>query len=94
MYVYGSSHVHSAQPINAPHKFAGASQAQAPQSRGFSGVDQLDISPEADMLAQVHNLPDVRQDRVNEIRAQIASGTYETDAKLDAALSRLLDEIA
>ena len=94
MYIYGSSHVHSAQPISAPHKFGGVQQAQAPQSRGMSGVDQLDISPEAEMLSQVHNLPEVRQDRVAEIRAQIAKGTYDTDDKLDMALSRLLDEIA
>jgi hypothetical protein len=32
-------------------------------------------------------------DRVNEIRAQIAAGTYETDEKLDIAVGRLLDEI-
>jgi anti-sigma28 factor (negative regulator of flagellin synthesis) len=37
--------------------------------------------------------PDIRQDRVNSIRAQIASGTYETAGKLDTAVSRLLDEI-
>lgn len=93
MYIYGSSHVHSAQPISAPHKFGGVQSAQAPQARGLSGVDQLDISPEAEMLSQVHNLPEVRQDRVAEIRAQIKNGTYDTDEKLDIALSRLLDEI-
>jgi len=57
------------------------------------GVDQLDISPEADLVAQVHDLPEIREDRVAQIKAQIAAGTYETDAKLDVALSRLLDEI-
>ena len=35
----------------------------------------------------------IRQDRVAEIRAQIASGAYETDVKLNGALERLLDEI-
>jgi hypothetical protein len=30
---------------------------------------------------------------VAEIRAQLASGIYETDAKLDVAIGRLLDEI-
>lgn len=45
------------------------------------------------MLSQVHNLPEVRQDRVADIRAQIKNGTYDTDAKLEMALSRLLDEI-
>lgn len=91
MYVYGSSHVHTAQPISAPHR---PMTAQAPQARGsVSGVDQLDISPEADLISQAHNLPDIRQDKVNDIRAQIAAGTYDTDAKLEAALSRFMDEI-
>lgn len=93
MYIYGSSQVHSAQPIAAPHKFGGVQSTQGPQARGMSGVDQLDISPEAEMLSQVHNLPEIRQDRVADIRAQIKAGTYDTDAKLDMALSRLLDEI-
>ena len=93
MYIYGSSHIHSAQPISAPHKFAGVQPSSAPQARGLSGVDQLDISPEAELLSQVRNLPDVRQDRVNDIRSQIKAGTYDTDEKLDLALSRLLDEI-
>jgi hypothetical protein len=30
---------------------------------------------------------------VQSIRAQIASGTYETTGKLDVAVNRLLDEI-
>ena len=34
----------------------------------------------------------VRAERVEEIRAQIEAGTYETDEKLDLALGRLLDE--
>jgi hypothetical protein len=30
---------------------------------------------------------------VNRVRSEIAAGAYETPAKLDAALNRLLDEI-
>lgn len=92
MYIYGTAHVHAAQPLNAPHR-AGA--AQAPTNSPYSGgVDQLDISPEADFVAQARDLPEIREDRVASIRAQIADGTYETPEKLDMALSRLLDEIA
>ena len=39
-------------------------------------------------------IPDIRADRVAELKAQIASGAYETDAKLNVALDRLLDEMA
>jgi negative regulator of flagellin synthesis FlgM len=57
-------------------------------------VDRLDISAAAEAAAQVVEGGEIRQDLVNQIRAQIAAGTYETPEKLDAALERMLDEIA
>lgn len=91
MQINGPSHVHGSQAINAPHR---ASSAQpADQSNSIFGMDQLDISHEADMVSQVSDLPDIRSDRVAEIRAAIASGVYETPEKLDVAVDRLLDEI-
>jgi len=90
MQVSGSNHVHGPHALQGPHTSRaratpGAQQASAPHS-----VDQLDISAEA---ARASQAGEVRTDRVAEIRAQIASGSYETPAKLDAALDRLLDEI-
>jgi negative regulator of flagellin synthesis FlgM len=92
MYIYGSSHVHAAQAVAAPHRLTPAQPASSPYEA--AGVDQLDISPEADFVAQTRDLPDIREERVASIRAQIQAGTYETADKLDMALSRLLDEIA
>ncbi len=37
---------------------------------------------------------DIRADRVADIRAQIASGQYETSEKLNVAVSRMFDELA
>lgn len=91
MYIYGTSQIHTAQPMNAPHRLA----PQQNISRGYSGgVDQLDISPQADFVAQARELPEMREERVAALKAQIQSGAYETADKLDMALSRLLDEIA
>ena len=92
MYIYGTSHIHAAQPLNAPHRMTPTQGVRGGYSAG--GVDQLDISPEADFVAQARELPEIREDRVASIRAQIQNGTYETADKLDMALSRLLDEIA
>jgi len=92
MYIYGSSQIHAAQPISAPHRMT-PSQASSGVS-SFGGVDQLDISPEADFVAQARDLPEIREDRVAALKAQIQNGTYETADKLDVALSRLLDEMA
>jgi len=92
MYIYGTNQIHAAQPLNPPHRLTPAPSTSG--SFGSAGVDQLDISPQADFVAQARDLPDIREDRVAQIRAQIQSGTYETADKLDGALSRLLDEIA
>jgi negative regulator of flagellin synthesis FlgM len=55
--------------------------------------DSLEISDAGRLAEQMAQIPDIRQERVDAIRAQIASGAYETDAKMSVALDRLLDEI-
>ena len=92
MQIHGLAHVHGPQSLNAPHR------AQAPQQgaqTGYvNGADQLDISNEAEMISRARDLPEMRAERVAEIRAQIEAGTYETADKLDIAVGRLLDEIS
>jgi len=90
MYIYGTSHIHPAQPLRAPHRPPAPAEPGAAPSHG---VDELDISSEADFVSQARELPGIREERVAQIRAQIQSGVYETSEKLDIALSRLLDEI-
>ncbi len=58
-------------------------------------VDQLEISAEAQMISSTSAAnTDIRADRVADIRAQIANGTYDSAEKLDAAVSRMFDEFA
>ena len=73
--------------------FAPVEEARVTES-SIQPTDELDISSETTMLFRVHHVPDVRMDRVTEIRTQIANGTYETGDKLDLAVGRLLDEFA
>ncbi|MBI2479254.1 MAG: flagellar biosynthesis anti-sigma factor FlgM [Planctomycetia bacterium] len=93
MQINGPAHLHGAQAINPPHHTTRASKASEAHASSLTQVDQLDISHEADLVSRVREMPAIRQDRVAEIRAQIASGAYETDDKLNGALERLLDEI-
>ena len=91
MQIQGMAHIHSAQPSNAPHR---SSVVDAPAATdAFSPVDQLDISHEADLASRLQDIPDIRADRVAAIRAELEAGVYETDDKLDRAVSRLLDEM-
>ncbi len=92
MQINGTSHAHGPQSLNGPHRSSSASAAKA--NKPMHGADQIDISPEAEMVSKVNDLPEVRADRIAEIRQQIESGTYETEAKLDVAVGRLLDEMA
>jgi len=91
MQIYGPAQLHGAQAVNAPHTPRASSPTTQPSSAPIQ--DELTLSDAASYLEQVQQLPDVRQDRVAAIRAQIAAGTYETADKLDTAVSRLLDEI-
>ena len=91
MHIYGPAHLHGPQSVGPPH----SSRVAKPASPNHPGPiqDELEISDVGRFVEQVRDLPEVRQDRINEIRAKIADGTYETDEKLDIALGRLLNEI-
>jgi len=91
MQIYGPTHLHGAQPLNAPHGVRSPQPAARAESASMS--DSVEISDAGRLAEQMSQIPDIRQSRVNEIRAQIAAGTYETDAKMSVALNRLLDEI-
>ena len=91
MHVYGPAHLHGPQAINAPHVGRINQPASAPEAGQIQ--DELQLSEAGQLIGKAHDLPQVRWDRVNQIRAQIAQGTYETDDKLRVALGRLLDEI-
>ncbi|HVC95043.1 MAG TPA: flagellar biosynthesis anti-sigma factor FlgM [Pirellulales bacterium] len=91
MQIYGTSQLHGAQAISAPH--AGRTAVAPSVSQSYSMSDELQISDAGRLVEQAKQLPDVRFDRVNALRTQIAGGTYETGGKLSVAIERLLDEI-
>jgi negative regulator of flagellin synthesis FlgM len=55
--------------------------------------DRVEISPLGQMLDGISRLPEIRHEKVEAIRQQIAAGVYETPEKLELALDRLLDEL-
>lgn len=65
----------------------------APVARG---EDQVELSTEAQMLSpwldKMKQMPAVRQDLVDQIRAQIANGSYDTPEKLSEALDGMISE--
>jgi negative regulator of flagellin synthesis FlgM len=91
MHIYGPSQLHGAQPINAPHGTRPSQPLARPESPQIA--DEVDISEAAQFMEQIHQMPEMREDRVEAVRQQIAEGTYETSDRLNAAIERLLDEI-
>lgn len=57
------------------------------------GSDQIELSDTARILSKLANLPDIREDLVNRVRAQIADGTYDVDGKLDLAIDGLAEDL-
>lgn len=94
MEINGLGRIDGPQSIRAPHR-ADAIEPKQPTD-AVQNTDRIDISPEAEaasFVQQVHDLPDIRAERVDEIRAQIEAGSYDTEERLDVAVGRLLDEI-
>jgi anti-sigma28 factor (negative regulator of flagellin synthesis) len=75
----------AARPAPAP--------AEATDHVSSRAVDRLELSGVSHMFKALKN-NDVRAEKVASIKAQIESGTYDTDGKkLDAALDSLLDDL-
>ena len=68
-------------------------QLPAQAAKQVKLTDRVELSKVNHLLATL-KANDVRADKVASIKAQIASGTYETEAKLDAAIDRLMDDLA
>lgn len=107
MQIHGANNVSGTQRAHGPQKLGGPHfrQAATKPAGGAQGPDRLEISPAAEEAARLAEAaearaaqrasaaPEVRTELVNRLRAEIASGSYETADKLDGALDRLLDEI-
>lgn len=55
--------------------------------------DSIDLSERARLTGLLQELPDVRHNLINRIRAEIEAGTYDTNEKLDIAIDRLLPDL-
>ena len=92
MEVYGAGGTSGPQPIYPRLSAFGVDAGQTVQAG--TPRDHVEISPLGQMLDGISRLPEIRHEKVEEIRRQIASGVYETSAKLETALDRMLDELS
>jgi flagellar biosynthesis anti-sigma factor FlgM len=78
-------------PARIAARRAAQQQEAAPQAGSLRG-DSVEVSAAAQLLARLSDLPDVRSDLVDRVKAEITSGDYETPEKLDAAIDGLIED--
>jgi negative regulator of flagellin synthesis FlgM len=91
MEIYGAGGTQGPQPIYPRLAAFGLDGGQAVHAG--APRDHVEISPLGQMLDGIGQLPEIRHEKVDEIRRQIAAGSYETSEKLEVALDRMLDEL-
>lgn len=95
MQIFGPFRISTTQATGAAQRLQPSTPAQPGGSRSLGPVDQLDLSSsvsKADGASSVPGGGEIRIDRVADLRRQIASGTYDTPQRMDAALERMLDQ--
>ncbi len=65
----------------------------APGSPTRTG-DRAEFSAAAQLLSKLAELPAIRHELVDRVRAQLAVGTYETPDKIDGAIDELIKDLA
>ena len=55
--------------------------------------DELEISSVGKMMDRLSETPEVRAERLAQIKEAIDNGAYDTDEKLEAALSKMFDSL-
>ena len=56
-------------------------------------LENLNTTPQEEVLQRIASLPRTRRDKVLDIRRQLTEGTYEVADRLDRAIDRVLEAI-
>lgn len=86
-------------PLANVHSVARVSFDSAPRATASTGAartemrDRVELSDHARMLDRLRSMPAYRADKVAEARAAIESGTYESPARLQAAIEKLMGDL-
>ena len=91
MDVRGVGQTPGALPVRTVNSVPGNREVAG--TKPVSPQDVLELSAAGKMLDHISQTPDIRQERLAAIKAAIENGTYDTDARLEAALSRMFDTL-
>lgn len=85
-------------PIASPSAAGALSPGQAvrrgePAAATDRGSDRVELSYASQLLSKLAELPEVRQELIDQVRGEIAAGTYDTPEKIDTLLDKLAEDL-
>ena len=90
MEINGAGNVNGPEPIR-PNRISSSSSSQ--QVSSTEKPDRAEFSEMARLKALLEKTPDIRVDKIEQIRAEIQAGKYETQEKIQTVIDRLLEEL-
>ena len=97
MNIYGTQFAHGAHILSGPHSAKSQQATASQQTAPTQAKDKVTLSSAAQQASQTSentaSSGEIRFERVNRIRSEIAAGTYETPEKLEAALEKMFVSI-
>ncbi len=81
--------------IGGPGRIEGPQRASKPApspTPPADPADRVEVSASSQLISEALSLPPVRAERIDEVRHLLASGQLDTDARLEGALDRFLEE--
>ena len=88
------SPIGSSTPITRLQGSKATDVFQGSQDVGTREADTVEISDSARYLGEIKKLPDIRDDKVQAARDQIASGQFETPERINGTVDQLMQELA
>ncbi|MBL7154481.1 MAG: flagellar biosynthesis anti-sigma factor FlgM [Phycisphaerae bacterium] len=57
-------------------------------------LENIHSTPIGQVLKKIASLPEVRKDKVLDVRRQLTEGKYDLNERLDVALEKVLEDLA
>jgi anti-sigma28 factor (negative regulator of flagellin synthesis) len=68
-----------------------AEQQQQHQPRG--GGDQVELSTQSQLMARLKDVPEVRQDLVDQARQRVESGFYDSQQVIEQTIDKMAEDL-
>jgi flagellar biosynthesis anti-sigma factor FlgM len=93
MTVNGLESVQSSFPIKPAQSTSTPPVQKNAETKPIATKDELEISSTGKMLEHLNQSPEIRAERLAQIKAAIDAGQYETPEKFEIALKKMIAEI-